>query len=27
MNEIVPGIIAFAILVIGAYIMWNAGNE
>ena len=27
MNEIVPGIIAFAILVIGVYIMWSAGNE
>jgi len=27
MSEVVPGIIAFAILAIGAYIMWNAGNE
>jgi len=27
MSEVVPGIIAFGILIIGAYIMWNAGNE
>jgi len=27
MSEVVPGIIAFAILAIGAYIMWNAGRD
>jgi len=27
MSEVVPGIIAFVILLAGIYIMWNAGNE
>jgi len=27
MSEVAQGIIAFTILVIGAYIMWNAGRD
>jgi len=27
MVDIIPGLIAFIILAVGCYVMWNAGNE